>query len=65
MTDNKSGIPIRYDENTQQWFASHINAQTTVIKCDVCGFFYKPSLGHKCFAKYRRFNGNSTIMVRA
>lgn len=39
---------INYDTATKKWFARHIGKQTTVIMCDKCGLFYKPSLGHKC-----------------
>ena len=39
---------MKYDKPTQLWFNSHFGAQTTVCKCDKCGLFYKPSLGHKC-----------------
>ena len=39
---------MKYDSKTEKWFKMHMNAQTTVIKCEKCGLFYKPSLGHKC-----------------
>lgn len=42
---------IKYDKATKAWFNSHICQQTTVCKCEKCGLFYKPSLGHKCKAK--------------
>ena len=37
-----------YDRATKAWFNSHICQQTTVCRCEKCGLFYKPSLGHKC-----------------
>lgn len=40
-----------YDRATKAWFNSHICQQTTVCRCEKCGLFYKPSLGHKCKAK--------------
>lgn len=40
-----------YDKATKAWFNGHICQQTTVCKCEKCGLFYKPSLGHKCKAK--------------
>ena len=43
----------RYDELTEKWFKEHPDTETTVMRCDDCGLFYKPSLGHKCkMAKY-------------
>jgi hypothetical protein len=39
---------IRYDAATADWFLSRCDVQTTVCKCDACGLYYKPSLGHKC-----------------
>lgn len=32
----------------EKWFAAHPHNETTVMKCDKCGLFYKPSLEHKC-----------------
>ena len=37
-----------YDQETEKWFQSHLTAETTVMQCDRCGLFFKPSLGHKC-----------------
>lgn len=37
-----------YDSKTDIWMKKHPEAQTTVCKCEKCGLFYKPSLGHKC-----------------
>lgn len=39
---------VKYDKPTLRWFEQQIGVQTTVCKCDNCGLFYKPSLGHKC-----------------
>lgn len=41
---------MTYDAETQKWFREigHWNAETTVCKCEKCGLFYKPQLGHKC-----------------
>ena len=42
---------MRYDSLTQKWFATHVSKQTTVVRCDKCGEFYKPILGHRCKVK--------------
>lgn len=39
---------MKYDKETKKWFSNHVGQQTTVCKCEKCGMFYKPSLGHKC-----------------
>lgn len=39
---------ILYDNATKKWFGNHIGRETTVCRCEKCGLFYKPSLGHKC-----------------
>lgn len=44
-------MTVKYDRATKAWFNSHIGQQTTVCKCEKCGLFFKPSLGHKCKAK--------------
>lgn len=44
-------MTVKYDRATKAWFSSHIGQQTTVCKCEKCGLFFKPSLGHKCKAK--------------
>lgn len=43
---NKTGI-ARYDAETRKWFKQHPTAVTTVARCEKCGLYYKPSLGHK------------------
>ena len=37
-----------FDKATTKWFREHPHNETTVMKCDKCGLFYKPSLEHKC-----------------
>lgn len=39
---------VKYDYATSKWFKSHPFNETTVMRCDECGLYYKPSLGHKC-----------------
>lgn len=41
-------MKIKYDMDTKKWFRKNPFLQTTVEKCDKCGLFYKPILGHKC-----------------
>lgn len=36
------------DPRTKKWFRERWYAETTLAKCDACGLYYKPSLGHKC-----------------
>lgn len=42
---------VKMDAATSKWFKSNPFAQTTVMKCEQCGLYYKPSLGHKCKMK--------------
>ena len=44
-----------YDRATKAWFSSHIGQQTTVCRCERCGLFFKPSLGHKCKKESNRY----------
>lgn len=37
----------RFDKATSDWFKKNWSAQTTVVRCERCGLYYKPSLGHK------------------
>ena len=37
----------RFDPETRKWFKKNWSAQTTVMRCERCGLYYKPSLGHK------------------
>ena len=41
----------RFDEATRKWFKSNPFAQTTVMRCEKCGLYFKPCLGHKCKLK--------------
>lgn len=42
---------IGYDERTREWFRKNIDSETTVIRCEKCRLFYKPSIGHECQQK--------------
>lgn len=39
---------IKFDGDTSRWMLFHRQRGTTVIRCERCGLFYKPSLGHRC-----------------
>lgn len=39
---------VKYDKATKKWLERHIGANTTVCKCEFCGLYYKPMLGHEC-----------------
>lgn len=39
---------VKFDKQTEAWIRKHLCQQTTICRCDVCGLFYKPILGHKC-----------------
>lgn len=41
-------MSIVYDEDTQRWFYQNPFSQTTVVRCEDCGLYYKPILGHRC-----------------
>lgn len=41
----------KFDKATRDWFKKNWSAQTTVMRCEHCGLYYKPSLGHKCKVK--------------
>lgn len=41
-------IIVEYDSVTKKWFNAHPCSETTVTRCNDCGLFYKPMLGHKC-----------------
>lgn len=45
-----------YDNKTQKWFKQNPSAETTVMKCNCCGLFYKPSLGHQCKIKKEKIH---------
>ena len=36
------------DKATDEWFKKHPGLRTTVARCDKCGLYFKPSLGHEC-----------------
>lgn len=40
------GFKAEFDPDTQAWFDRNPDAQTTVQRCDRCGLYFKPSLGH-------------------
>lgn len=42
---------IRYDTETRKWFERNWDRETTVMRCECCGLYYKPALGHKCKQK--------------
>lgn len=37
---------VVFDPETRAWFKKNLAAQTTVMQCERCGMWYKPSLGH-------------------
>ena len=37
---------VEFDRATKGWFRHNPGAQTTVMKCERCGLYFKPSLGH-------------------
>ena len=41
-------VKIEYDAHTKEWFKKHGDAETTLMRCEQCGLFYKPELGHVC-----------------
>ena len=55
-------MKVKYDETTEKWFKQHPDVVSTVMRCEKCGLFYKPSLGHKCrkrdIAKYEKKTDN-------
>lgn len=46
MAAEKS-MKVSFDAETKKWFEQHPFAQTTVMQCERCGLYFKPSLGHK------------------
>ena len=50
---------VKFDAETSKWFKKNWSAQTTVMKCEDCGLYYKPSLGHKCKVKGEVIHGGS------
>lgn len=47
MTKKDDSIPM-FDGPTKKWMEKHPGAETTVMRCDACGLYYKPILGHAC-----------------
>ena len=39
---------IRWDARAKKWWKEHRGIQTTMCKCEKCGLYYKPQLGHEC-----------------
>ena len=54
-------MTVKYDRATKAWLNSHIGQQTTVCKCEKCGLFYKPILGHKCKKEWGRMTNADRI----
>jgi len=46
--DNFRNYHLKLDKQTKEWFKAHVGEESTVVKCDKCGWFYKPELGHTC-----------------
>ena len=42
---------VKFDAETKASFRKYYDRQSTVMRCDVCGLYYKPSLGHRCKEK--------------
>lgn len=55
---------VRYDYTTRKWFAERpVGTQTTVAKCDCCGYYYKPDLGHKCKKGRKKMTLEQTVAL--
>lgn len=39
---------IECDKATNEWFEYHPGARITIVRCEKCGLYFKPSLGHEC-----------------
>lgn len=49
MSTTDTAETVRFDSRLCKWFAQRpVGTQTTVTKCDCCGLYYKPELGHDC-----------------
>jgi len=44
----KKSERVKFDPKTKAWFDRNHLSETTVMKCEKCGRYYKPVLGHKC-----------------
>lgn len=59
---NKKRKTIGYDAATRTWFDKfpiyeRMYVETTVMRCETCGLFYKPELGHKCRKRREHTHG--------
>lgn len=54
-------MKINCDKKTLSWLNNHMGAQTTLVMCEECGLFYKPSFGHDCQkeAKLKEMRGEA------
>lgn len=52
---NEKSERVIFDAETRKWFQNHIGAQTTVMRCECCGLYFKPILGHKCKKKGEKY----------
>lgn len=43
----------QFDGPARRWLSAHPLQETTVMRCEVCGKFYKPTLGHECTGRKR------------
>lgn len=42
-------VRLELDDETKKWFRAHpMITETTVMQCENCELYYKPSLGHIC-----------------
>ena len=48
--NNPKDLKAQFDARTRKWMDDHPYGtyQVTVMRCDECGLYYKPSLGHMC-----------------
>lgn len=44
-------MDIEFDKATREWFENRRGIPTTIVCCDKCGLYFKPSLWHKCEVK--------------
>ncbi len=51
---------ILFDKATIDWFRKHTGHRTTVVQCEECGLYFKPSLGHRC-KRRKEMNCNDRI----
>lgn len=59
-------MKVKFDRQTKKWFEKRTFLQeTTVCKCEKCGLYYKPSLGHKCKDKLKEEKQNEIKEIEA